>query len=268
MRTQRTTREMLEEISYRQVESGSFPTYIDLILRIKSVLVDPEADLKEVNALLVSEPILATRVIKAANSASDNRGQRISTIEAAVARLGLIRVRRLGLSVALEQLSKSKAMLPVASVSRGLWLTSFYRSVAADVFTNAYTSRSNDEVAMRGLLSTIGAFYLLHKYCERPRLLENLDEIVDALHRHADRVTGEILIKEGLGRPIEIPSSLEEAQAKLFDEDTILYFSIILSDQYAPWHEKGLPGFELPEPYEQLVTVVNRKYQEALALHA
>ncbi len=84
-------RSLAAELSGGQVDLPSFP---EIALKVRRILADPDAKVDQIVRVVGSEPALAARLLRIANSASINRsGKNVTDLRTAIARIGHNRVR-------------------------------------------------------------------------------------------------------------------------------------------------------------------------------
>jgi len=82
------------------IEGGrQLPTLPVLVLQVQRALANDRSGPRDIAHLIERDPVLAARVLRLANSAAFSRGDPITTIGAAVGRLGMNHVRSLCLAV-------------------------------------------------------------------------------------------------------------------------------------------------------------------------
>lgn len=136
------------------------PSLPDVVLKLQSVLSDPNSSAKDVAQVIETDPAMAAKLLKLANSAFYRMGDnKIASIQQAVARLGLKEIRKNCLALAVLQMFRGK---PSTIDRQAFWKHSLTvacatRSVAelsADVIIDP------DEAFVAGLLHEIGALVL------------------------------------------------------------------------------------------------------------
>src|ERR1700712_5838328 len=82
---------LASELSGGKIELPGFP---HIVMRVQRVLADENADNNRIVKVLGSEPVLASQIVRMANSAALNPGGALVTdLRAAVSRVGLATVR-------------------------------------------------------------------------------------------------------------------------------------------------------------------------------
>lgn len=206
----------LENIARSDVTSISFPTHLHVLLRLREIFCDGDISFKRAEQLIHGEPLIAMRVISAANAAVFFGKPEIMDLENAIFRLGLNTTKRVTLSVAMAQLNKSKELLIYAGISRVIWLHSLYTAAAAFVIASNLTDIHPEECQTVGLMANLGAFYMLYKACENPLLTHAQEAVREAAGRHYLSMTKKVI------RYIGLPDTIVEALDIAMRENTVI----------------------------------------------
>jgi HD-like signal output (HDOD) protein len=206
------------ELSGGKVELPGFP---HIVQRVQRVLSDEKADAGKVVRVIGSEPVLATQLVRMANSAALNPGGTpVTDLRAAVTRVGVDAVRTATIAFAMRQLREAPALRGLEMQLGVLWRRSVQVASLCFVVARRLTSVSADTALLAGLLQGIGRLYILTRasrhrslFCDAAAyqaiehdwhlsiaaaLLENwgiADEIVQAVHE------SENLERESRGAP-------------------------------------------------------------------
>lgn len=205
-RTERFMRDITQEL-----ESGSvsFPTSIDATLRIRRMIDDPGADADHLARAVATEPLLAAKLVRLANSAALRvAGAPVADVRAAVLRVGLTRIRTLSIAVAIDQLVQARHMAPVLGLARDLWEHSIQVAALAYALGRKLTAINPDELMYAGIVHDIGQFYLLSRAVEYPELLDGdaeLSALMFDFHKEVGRA-----VLESLGTPESVIQAVED----------------------------------------------------------
>jgi HD-like signal output (HDOD) protein len=171
------------ELSAGQIDLPSFP---DIAVKVRRVLADTNSTIDQVVRVVGSEPALAARLMRIANSASLNRsGKNVTDLRTAINRLGYTMVRSAAMAFAMSQMRNANKLAGLGPHLNRLWEESTY--VAAYAFVLARTcSRVNpDEAMLTGMLHGIGKLYILTRAAGHPALFANeaaLNDIIADWH--------------------------------------------------------------------------------------
>ncbi|QID17802.1 HDOD domain-containing protein [Nitrogeniibacter mangrovi] len=171
------SRTIEHDLATRQL---TFPTFLDLTVRIKRVCDDPNSTTDAVLNVIRPDPLLSARIIRLANSVALNPyGKEITSIGEAIQRVGLVNVRSLAFAVATEQLAAETRSADARLVASGLWMHTI--DVAAWSWGIAKHVRAGnaDTALFAGMLSTIGQFYLLARATKHPPLEDDMNRFAE-----------------------------------------------------------------------------------------
>ena len=98
-------------------ERLELPAFPEAVIRIQRVLQSPDTRTEDVVRILSSEPALAARLLRMANSAEFRRvDQNITDLKTAVARMGFNIVRSVAVAFAMRQLRRKDTYTPTAQL--------------------------------------------------------------------------------------------------------------------------------------------------------
>jgi HD-like signal output (HDOD) protein len=96
-------------------ERLELPAFPEAVMRIQRALRSPDPSTDDVVNILSSEPALAARLLRIANSAEFRRmDQDVTDLRKAVSRMGFNMVRSVSVAFAMRQLRKKDAYTPLA----------------------------------------------------------------------------------------------------------------------------------------------------------
>ncbi len=183
-----------------------FPTSINITMRIRQALHDPNASTDKIVHIVGAEPVLSAQLLRLCNAAAFSMGGKpVSDLHIAVVRLGYTMVQNVAISVGMRQLMEGKAHGVTPPVIEGLWKRSIRVAALSFVSAKKLTRINADTAMLAGLLHDIGKFYILNRARDYPDLFNNeaaLWEVVDRWH--AD--VGEAILESW-----EIPEEIDMA---------------------------------------------------------
>ena len=152
-------RELATELSGGKVELPGFP---HIVMRVQRVLSDPGADLGRIVRVIGGEPVLATQLMRMANSAALNPGAApVTDLRSAVARVGLDTVRSATIAFAVRQLREAPALRGLESQLGELWKRSVQVASLSFVIARHLSRVMADTALLGGLLQGVGRLYIL-----------------------------------------------------------------------------------------------------------
>ena len=174
------------------VSSGEFdlPSWPEVVVQIRRALEDDDCCVENIVRLIGSEPVLAARILKIANSALISRSEPVCDLRGAVTRLGFEMVRSVAISLAMEQIFHGEAVSAIKPYLAKLWLHSTKVAALAYLLAKRTPQISADEAFLAGLVHDIGKLYVLMRAQNDPVLFdceESLQDIMDAWHTSVGR---------------------------------------------------------------------------------
>ena len=137
----------------------SFPPLPATVSRLATIIADPRSEVEDVTAILREDPMVVATLLREANSAASAPVNPITTVEAAVMRLGLARVLAVATSSGIP--AKAHSELTSYNLSAGeLWSHSIRASYVAEAIHRTSRDLAGPEVVTAALLHDIGQMVL------------------------------------------------------------------------------------------------------------
>ncbi len=164
-------RSLAAELSAGRVELPSCP---EAVMRVRRVLSEPDSTLEKVVRVVGSEPALAARLLRIANSASLNTsGKPIKDLRTAINRMGYNMVRSASMSFAMAQIRGTPKLEAVRRDLNNLWEGGIVVAGLAYVLARSCTTINPDEAMLTGLLHSIGKLYVYTRIVDHPELFKS-----------------------------------------------------------------------------------------------
>lgn len=171
------SRTIEQDLATRQL---TFPTFLDLTVRVKRVCDDPNSTTEEVVNVIRPDALLSARVLRLANSAALNPyGKETTAIADAVQRVGLLNVRSLAFAVATEQLASETRSPDARLIASGLWMHTIDVAAWSWGISRHLRAGNADTALFAGMLSTLGQFYLLARANRHPALEKDMNRFAE-----------------------------------------------------------------------------------------
>lgn len=147
----------------------TFPTFNQATLRVRQTLDVPNVDAERIAQAVSTEPLLAARLVRMANSAAMNpSGKPVADVKGAIVRLGHAAVRSAAVTIAMEQL-RFRITHPVyVHIAESAWRHSVRVAALSYVLAKRLSRVNPDEALFAGLVHDIGHFYLLSQAAKYP----------------------------------------------------------------------------------------------------
>jgi HD-like signal output (HDOD) protein len=176
-------RSLAGELSAGKVDLPSFP---EIAARVRRVLSDPKTSTDQVVRVVGSEPALAARLMRIANSASMNRsGRAVGDLRTAINRIGYNMVRSASIAFAMAQIRNANKLKGLEHYLKDIWERSTLVAAYAFVLARTCTKINPDEAMLGGMMHGIGKLYVLTRAAAHPELFSDtgvLDSILDDWH--------------------------------------------------------------------------------------
>jgi HD-like signal output (HDOD) protein len=188
-------------------ERLELPAFPEAVMRIQRALQSPDTSTDDVVKILSSEPALAARLLRIANSAEFRRmDQDVTDLRKAVSRMGFNMVRSVSVAFAMRQLRKKDAYAPVAQTElEHAWNDSVEIAASCFVIAKRFTRLNPDQALLTGLLHVLGRLYIIMRSKDAEELSEaEFRQIADSWHASIGKA-----ILESWGLPETMQSAVE-----------------------------------------------------------
>ena len=150
---------LAEDLKDERLELPSFP---DAVLRVQRALQSEHSSADEVVTIVSSEPALAARLLKIANSVEFRRADsEITDLRKAIARMGFNMVRTVAVSFALRQLRRKDELVAIKGQLESIWQESIETAAYCYVLARRFAKVNPDQAMLAGLLHVLGKLYIV-----------------------------------------------------------------------------------------------------------
>jgi HD-like signal output (HDOD) protein len=189
-----------------QAERGelTFPTNIDAALKIQQAFNDPDCHVQDATKLVLTEPLLAARIVAIANSVAYNRsGREITDVKSAIGRLGFRTLHALATAVVTRQFASMISDPLLQSRATQLWEHTAHVASLARLIAEKITFLDPETAMFSAIVHEVGGFYLLSRAHLHPGLLDgDPAEWVE----HGEQAVGRAVLKR-----LAVPQPVMEA---------------------------------------------------------
>ncbi len=185
------------------------PSLPHVAVRIGEAVNDPDSDARQVAGLIETDPAIAIKILKAANSARYGGVSQAVTVAEAVARLGMQNTQIMVITFALRELFRTKSR---ALEKRMLALWEHSRRIAAisHVLAGKVGGMNEHEALLAGLVHNIGVLAVIGYARDFPDVVEHGDALEGSIQALRSQLGGMILSKWQL--PAELVSAAKDAE--------------------------------------------------------
>ena len=235
-------RTLAAELSRGNVDLPSFP---EIAIRVRRVLSDEKSSIEQVVRVVGSEPALAARLLRIANSASLNRsGRPVTDLRAAINRLGYNMVRSASISFSMAQIRKSNKLSGLAHHLTDLWERSTAVAAFAYVLARNCTKVNPDEAMLTGMMHGIGKLYVLTRVIDHPDLFASntmLNQIIGEWHASIGKAILENWkFPESMAQAVGDQADFSRTEEGPPDLSDVVAVAILMAS-----HAEDMPGLEL-----------------------
>ncbi|MDO6640087.1 HDOD domain-containing protein [Shewanella sp. 5_MG-2023] len=223
------------------------PTLPEVAMRVQEVVSNPNSSLKQVGDIIGQDAAISARIIKVANSALYSRGKKAENISAAVNRIGLVQIKTIVTSVALEQLFISTNEM-VWEVMDEVWQTSIEVTAAAGALLAIYNKRNPSKrldaetLTLAGLVHNIGSLPVLSEAETRPDTFTSIEQL-RGLVRKMQGPIGRAILKTWDFAP-EVMEVVERWADLHYISEQVTYLDFIRSAAYYSGELRAGPELE------------------------
>lgn len=174
------------------------PTLPKIAIKIQETIEDPEVNLHKISHVISQDPALSLSILKVANSALLGRTVKATSLNQAVTRIGLTRIKSISTAMALSQIYISEneivdmyfkkywqKTVDVASVA--IALMSFYLQ------KNKHSPLCLHTFTLAAMLHNIGVLPILTESERHAHVLENPTFIQEAIRKLSPAIGGDIM---------------------------------------------------------------------------
>jgi putative nucleotidyltransferase with HDIG domain len=174
----------VEQAIVARVQRGDIrvPAWPRSTHKLQTVLSNPAASVADVVKVLRSDDVLAGTTLRLANSAFYARGSAVTSLAAAVARLGMKELHRLGVASAAARVFAGPG--PLAGLRQRAWRHALVEAAICEKLAQLAGTRDDEASFLGGLLHDIGRVLAIAalEQVGAPPDLEECWTLVDRLH--------------------------------------------------------------------------------------
>lgn len=171
------------------------PSLPDVVLKIRDALASPDIDLDRLAEVAGSDPALAARIMKIANSTLFSRGSvPPADLTAAVVRLGSRMVRNTAIALAAQQVFIGYGAKAIQPQMTRVWRHSLHVAALCHLLlTVKRCDIAPDEGFLAGLLHEVGTLFVLLRSKDHPELWAEPDALQTVIDDWQSKLGGRIM---------------------------------------------------------------------------
>jgi len=138
------------------------PGFPEVVVKLQKALSDENGSLKQVAAIINTEPALAARILQLANSAAFRQSaEPVGELRTAVSMLGFNVVRATAANFAMAQLQQQDWLQPLHPELQKMWRQTNLVAATSYVIARHLEAMPADKAMVAGLFHQLGSLYLL-----------------------------------------------------------------------------------------------------------
>ncbi len=196
---------------YEDLNSGHLllPSLPEVALRIGEAVNDEDTDARQIAGLIETDPVIALKIVKAANSARYGGVSQVANVTEAVARLGMQNTRILVVTFALRELFRTPSRQLEARML-ALWEHSRHVGALAQVLADRVGAFNSHEALLAGLVHDIGCLAVVGYARDFPDVAQNTVALESSIRTLRSQLSGMILSTWQM--PVELVTAAKEAE--------------------------------------------------------
>jgi putative nucleotidyltransferase with HDIG domain len=169
-----------------ELQQGNFvlPSLPSIATKIREVIADENSSADDIADVILTDPSIAAKIIKAANSALYQRRKKAEDCKTAVVSLGTRVTTQLVTAFTLKELFEPKDKILVSHMQR-LWEHSIEIAAISFVLARITPGFNAEHALLAGLIHDIGNVAILNKAANHPLIMdseEHLDKVIAKMH--------------------------------------------------------------------------------------
>ena len=160
----------------------TLPSLPDIAVRVGRAVLDEKSNSRRVAAVVQTDPVIAAKLVRAANSAFFGGGRRVESLVAAITQLGFQLTHKLVLSFALREIFSAPSRAAQERM-RELWRHSTQVSALCQTIATSDRRFDPQQALLAGLVHDIGSVAVVNHLAHRAPQLEAAV---------ADRIVGQL----------------------------------------------------------------------------
>lgn len=180
---------LVQDLMEDRLELPSMP---DIAVRVRQAVSDESSNATTVTKIIQADPVVAARVLQAANSALYGGQRSVDSLNQAVVRLGLRNVRELVTAVTMREVFKTRHPLLNRRMVE-LWMHSTLVAAVAAVLARRVGGFDPDRALLAGLVHDIGVVPLIGHAGDYPELADDPGRLEETIARYRADVGSMIL---------------------------------------------------------------------------
>lgn len=180
---------------YQELKNDTLvlPSLPDIAVRVGNALKDEKSDAQQIANIAQTDPAIAAKLVKAANSAMYGGSNKVDSCSAAVIRLGTDLTHKLVMTFAIKELFQSSSALLNRRMKK-LWDHSTKVAAIAHVLAKKLGKFDPEHALLAGLVHDIGTLAILNYAVDFPEAQDNR-QVLDSTIKTLRGQVGSMILK-------------------------------------------------------------------------
>lgn len=173
---------LLDDLQNNRIALPSLP---EVALKARQTVMDPDATAADLAKIFAADPALSARVVRIANSVLLRGRSPVTSLQTAIARVGIGRLRTLTACLVMEQVWRRRTSALIDEELKARWFHGTHVAALCEVIARRFTRLEPDQAMLAGLVHDIGALPVLTHAARVPDLVIDrsaMQRIVERLH--------------------------------------------------------------------------------------
>ena len=177
-----------------ELQQGDFilPTLPSIAMKIREVIAQDESSANDISKVIMGDPVIAAKIMKAANSAMYQRQSKAEDCKTAIVGLGMQVTSQLVTAFAMQELFNSPNKKLMKHMNE-FWEHSIEIASISSFLAKLTPGIGPDQALLAGLVHDIGNVAILNKALEYPDIIDSDEKITRLLAKTSNLVSSSIL---------------------------------------------------------------------------
>jgi putative nucleotidyltransferase with HDIG domain len=177
-----------------ELQQGNFilPSLPDVAIRIRETIANEDSGADDIARVIQTDPAIATKIMKVANSALYQRGKRVHDCRTAVARIGTKVIQQLVVAFAAKELFQSSNTM-LNKRMKQVWEHSVEIAALSFILAKVTPGFNAEQALLAGLIHDIGVVAIVNKAIEHPSITDSEVHLNNVIHKMHAQVGASIL---------------------------------------------------------------------------
>lgn len=176
---------LLDDLKHNRMD---LPVLPEVVLKARKTVQNSNATAAQMARIISADTALSARVVRVANSALLRGRTPVTSVQSAIARMGVKVLRNMITCLVMQQVYHRGATALIDEHLKALWTHGTTVAALAQVIARRFTRLEPEQAMLAGLIHDIGALPILTRAAKVPELLVNPEAMQRVVHRLHPRI--------------------------------------------------------------------------------